>query len=97
MIESEEKRKQITKVVERWCDQVKATPLRDGDIEGLVRTILGEFYHVTLCCGHMVRSSDEEVVLEFYEYDDKSKGTVIGGYCKDCAERYIKDLGAWKV
>jgi len=71
--------------------------LREDDIPSLVRRIMEEFYHITLCCGHMVAGFDEGVAIEFYEYEDKSKGTVIGEYCKDCAEKYKKDLGAWEV
>ena len=97
-IESEEKRKQLFDDISRWCDNVKATPLlRKGDIENLAGTILGEFYHVTLCCGHMVRSVDEGVVLEFYEYEDKTRGIVVGTYCQDCAKDYIEKLGAREV
>ena len=97
-IESEEKRKRIRKDIERWCEHVKATSLlRPGDSEELVRTILEEFYHITLCCGHMIKDPDEGIIIEFYEFEDKSKGTVRGSYCKDCAEIYEKKLGAWEV
>ena len=98
MIESEEKRQRIAEDIKHWCDHIKATSiLRNGDIEGLVRTILFEFYHVSLCCGHLVRDTDDGILIEFYEYDDHSKGTVQGLYCQDCAEKYKKELGAWEV
>ncbi len=98
MIESGEKRKRLTEDIKHWCDHVKATPLlREGDIQGLVRTILGEFYHISLCCGHLVRNDNEGVLIEFYEYDDHSKGTIQGIYCKDCVEKYKKEIGAWEV
>ena len=97
MIESERQRQLITEDIQRWCDHVKATPLlRNGDIAGLVGTILGEFYHITLGCGHQVRDFDEATTLEFSEYDAESKGTVIGSYCLDCAKKYQKELGAWE-
>jgi len=86
-IESEELRKKITEDIKRWCDQVKATPLlRQGDIEGLVRTILEEFYHIHLTCGHMVKELDEGINLEI----DDSEGKEYGFYCRDCAEKFIK-------
>ena len=93
MIESEEKRKRLTDTIEHWCKHVKATPLlRNGDIQGLVRSVLEEFYHVRLSCGHMVRGN-EGVDLTFKEYD----GSEISGiYCDDCAEHYKKELGAWE-
>lgn len=98
MIESEEQRKKITQALRQWCNHIKATPLlREGDIPSLVRTITGEFYHITLCCGHMVKDLDETVTIEFYEYDDKTKGTIVGSYCRDCAEEYKKKLGAWEL
>ncbi len=98
MIESEKIKQLINQDILTWCDYVKATPLlRDGDIQVLVRTIVGEFYRVSLCCGHLVRSIYEGVLIEFYEYDDHSKGTVQGFYCKDCAEKYKNELGAWEL
>ncbi len=97
MIESEEKRQRINENIKQWCDHVKATPLlRNYDIPSLVKTILEEFYHLQLSCGHLVKDYDEGVILEFYEYPDKN-GTVIGSYCKDCVEKYKKELGAWEV
>ncbi len=97
MIKSEEERKRITENIKRWCDHVKATPLlRNGDIYPLVNSILEEFYHITLCCGHMISDFDEGVTIEFYEFEGR-KDTIIGTYCKDCAEKYKKELEAWEV
>ena len=94
MIESEEKRKRLTEIVDRWVKYTKVEPyLRGPDIPSLVGSILGEFYHVTLCCGHMVRELDEEVGIAFNELE----GTTYGSYCKDCAEKYKKDLEAWEI
>lgn len=98
MIESEENKIRVRKDIEEWCDFVKVTPLlRNNDISSLVNSIMGEFYHISLYCGHLARSIEDGVLIEFYEYDDHSKGTVQGIYCKDCAEEYKKTLGAWEV
>lgn len=98
MIESREIEKLIKSDIERWCEYTHADKvLRDGDIYSLVSSMIDRFYRVTLCCGHKVQSINEGITLEFYEYDDHSKGTVQGLYCKDCAEEYKKDLGAWEV
>ena len=93
MIESKIKRQALTDAISHWCNHVKATPvLRQGDIEGLVKTILEEFYSVTLACGHKVRSSDEGITIAFKDCD----GVVYGGYCPDCAKRAVRE-GAWEV
>ena len=97
MIESEEKRQRLTDRIERWCKHTNHRNLRNGDIYALANSILEEFYHITLCCGHLVKDIDDGVLIEFYEYDDHSKGTVQGLYCKDCAEKYKKELGAWEI
>lgn len=98
MIESEEKRQRITEDIQRWCEHVKATPLlRDYDIPSLVGTILDEFYPVRLCCGHLVRSINEGVHIAFKSFSDGEVCEVSGGYCKECAEKYIKELGAREV
>jgi len=100
MIESEEKREVLEREIKRWCDHVKATPLlRQGDIEGLVRTILGEFYPVVLSCGHWVAGCEDGVHIAWYDsvFDKKEKAVTSGLYCKDCAEKYKKKLGAWEV
>ena len=106
MIKSEEQKKAITEDIKRWCDHIKATPLlRQGDISSLVRTILQEFYHITLCCGHLVESSDDGIVIAFKDFiTDRSDmehgggiGEVSGTYCKDCAAEYKRDLGAREV
>jgi len=94
MIESEEKRKRLTEIVARWTKHTKVKPyLRNCDIPSLVSSILGEFYRITLCCGHMVRELDEGVGLAFNELE----GTTHGSYCKDCAKKYKKDLQAWEI
>jgi len=54
---------------------------------------MDEFYHVQLCCGHLVNSIDEGVDLEM---DNDDGGVSCGCYCKDCAEEYIKE-GAREV
>ena len=104
MIESEKKRKRITEDIEHWCDHVKATPLlRGGDIHGLVQAILTEFYHTTFCCGHM--GNGDGVVIAFNDFvtdrSDMEHGGGIGEfqgiYCRDCADKYIKELGAWVI
>ena len=106
MIESEETRKEITEDIKRWCDHVKATPLlRQRDIPSLVYTILEEFFHIRLCCGHLVRDFDEGVNLAFNDFiTDRSDmehgggiGGVTGSYCKDCAKRLKKELVAWEI
>ena len=105
MIESEEKRQRLLEMVSRWCEHTKVLPyLRDGDIPNLVRQVLGEFYNVTLCCGHLVKGS-EGVHITFRDYivdrgdteHGGGMGEVSGTYCKDCAEKLKKDLGAWEV
>lgn len=105
MIESEVKRKRLTEDIKHWCNHIKTTPLlRQGDIPGLVQTILTEFYHETLSCGHMV-SNGEGVDIAFNDFiTDRSDmehgggiGEVSGRYCNDCAERYKKELGAWEI
>ena len=104
MIESEEKRKRLTEDIEHWCDHVKATPfLRRGDIQGLVHTILTEFYHEIYSCGHM--GNNDGVAIAFRDFivdrGDMDDGgdicEVQGIYCKDCAEKYKKELGAWEI
>ena len=103
MIESKEKTEELTRIIAHWCNHTKITPyLRDADIPSLVSTIIGAFYHITLCCGHKVNELDEIVALEFEDYVvDRSDmehggglGTVHGSYCKDCAKQYKKELGA---
>ena len=97
MIESEAKKARLTEMVTRWCETTKVMPyLWDYDIPALVSSILDEFYKVTFCCGHKGEWEDG-VHIEFYEYQDKSKGTVSGIYCRDCVKRYKKELGAWEV
>jgi hypothetical protein len=93
-IESEEKRQRITKTIERWAEHTKVKPyLRDYDIPGLVESIITEFYHVKLCCGHWVRELDEGIPLEI----DDGDGKAYGDYCKDCAEKAIKEGWARKA
>ena len=106
MIESKVKQERITDTIERWCKHTKIKQyLRPYDIPSLVSQILSEFYHVTLCCGHLVADSYEGVPLAFRDYiTDRSDmehgggmGEVSGLYCKECAESYIRTLGAWRV
>lgn len=97
MIESEEHRKRLFEIVERWCDHIKATPLlRSGDVGGLVSSIISEFYRITLSCGHEVKSFDEEVVMKlpevFYDDDGRHEGHSVGSYCKDCADWNLKNI-----
>jgi len=97
MIESEEKRKRIIDTITHWTEMTKVKPyLREHDIPGLVSCILQEFYHITLCCGHLVNELDEGVDIEFYEYGDESKGIITGTYCKECIKRY-KKLKGFKI
>ncbi len=94
MVESEEKRERLLGIVSRWAKHTKANQmLRDGDIPNLVSQILEEFYHIHLCCGHMVDSFDEETPLSIKEIEQETGSPVIsyGSYCKDCAEQYKKD------
>jgi hypothetical protein len=98
MIESEEKRKRITGIVERWANHTKTKQyLRDGDIPSLVDSVIQEFYHVNLCCGHWVMSNSEGVALEFEDYENGEKVTISGNYCKECAKRYKKTLKAREI
>jgi len=100
LIESELKRKELTKTITRWCEFTMIKPyLREQDIPSLVSQIIDEFYHVTLCCGHQVENLDEGIALEFEDFIAKENimGKVCGSYCEDCAEKYIKELGAEKI
>jgi len=86
MIESEEMRQVIEEDIERWCNLVKATPLlRARDISSLADTILQEFYHICLCCGHWVKEMDEGINLEI----DTPEGKEYGSFCTECAKEYI--------
>lgn len=97
MIESEERRKQITDDISRWCDLVKATPLlRAYDISSLVDTILHEFYKVTFCCGHLGHW-DDGVHIAFKDFENGEECETSGIYCKDCAEKLKQEIGAWEV
>ena len=106
MIESELKKRGLTDTITRWATHTKVlSSLRDHDIPSLVGQVMEEFYRIRLCCGHLVRDLDEGVYIAFEDYIvDRSDmeegggiGEVSGLYCKDCAEEYIKNLGAWKV
>jgi len=98
MIDSEVKRNRIKGIIEQWALHTKVLPqLREYDIPGLVGQIIEEFYHTHLSCGHLANSIDDGVVLAFYEYEDTARGEVYGTYCKDCAEEYKLELGAWEV
>ena len=101
MIESEENRIRLTEMLERWAKHTKADQmLRENDIPGLVHQILERFYHIHLCCGHMVREFDEGYDFTYKEmaFDDDNFcdddvcnhhawADVSGNYCKDCYER----------
>lgn len=94
MIQSEEKKKRLLELIAQWCAHTKIEQLlRAHDIPSLVGSILDEFYHVHLCCGHLVASSDEGVHIAFNDNDS----VVSGLYCRECANRYKKELGAWEV
>jgi hypothetical protein len=87
-IESEEKRQRIIDTVERWTKHTKIKQyLRPYDIPGLVESIIIEFYHIKLCCGHWVREFNEGVYLEVDDCD----GCYYGTYCKDCAMEMMKE------
>jgi len=95
MIQSVDNRKQIIDAIEQWAKHVKVKHLlREYDIPDLADRVMDIFYHITLCCGHMVLDMDEGIHIEFKEYDGS---TISGLYCKDCAEKYKKELGAWEV
>lgn len=88
-IESEEKRERITDTVERWAEHTLIRPyLREYDIPSLVNSIITEFYHVCLCCGHWVERMDEGVELSMVDTDGS---TISGVYCRDCAEVRLRE------
>ena len=98
MIESEEKRKRLTETITRWSKHTKVDHLlRQGDILSLVRQILNEFYHITLSCGHMVAEMDERIDICYKDYSDGEEVEMSGGVCKECAEWYKKEAGAWET
>lgn len=98
MIESEEKRQRLTDTITRWAKHTHADrELRNGDIGGLVSSILDEFYHITLSCGHRVREMGDGVSLEYQSQEDGEPCTIYGEYCKDCATQYKKELNAKEV
>ena len=97
-IESEEKRKRLIDMITRWCEHTKVLPqLRSYDIPGLVSQVLEEFYNVVLCCGHLIKGSEEGVYISFKDWYDGEECERSGVYCKECAEKYKKELGAWEV
>jgi len=96
MIESEEKRKSLVDILERWAKNCKIEDrLRDGDIHGLVSCILGEFYHTHLACGHQVPNDYQATVIEFDEpfVDDSGfhTGRCTMNCCTDCADYFMKN------
>lgn len=94
MIESEVKKQRIKEVVIRWCEFTKIMPyLRKHDIPALVSQVMNEFYNITFCCGHMGNLNDG-VHIRFYTYEGRTDDITEGSYCKDCAEKYVKELGA---
>ena len=88
MIESEQDREFILGLLKTWSKNTKIKMfLRNGDLEGLTSSILDRFYHVTLCCGHKVKEFNEGIELE-----EKSNNCLYSGvYCKDCADKLIKE------
>ncbi len=99
MIESEEKRKIIIDMLNRWAAHCKIDHLlRDGDILGLADSIIERFYRIRLCCCHYVDNYEDSVDLEMNEYDDEGNlGTSFGVYCKDCAEWFLKNDKSCKI
>jgi hypothetical protein len=96
MVESEEKQKRIVEMLERWSKNVKVDHLlRPYDIPLLAKSIIEEFYHVSLCCGHWVKSLEEGADFVHKEwcsdFDGSSWSDISGIYCKDCYERMKKD------
>ncbi|MFA5299614.1 MAG: hypothetical protein WC389_15605 [Lutibacter sp.] len=99
MIESQEKREQLIKIIDHWAEFcLLKQHLRNGDIGNLVNDIIEEFYTTSLSCGHQVRSIDGGILIGFNDVDrDGNECEVQGIYCKDCAEKYKKELGAWEI
>ena len=98
MLESEQKRKRLTDLITHWCEHTNVLPyLRDYDIPSLVGQVMEEFYQLRCTCGHSIRDFDEGVHIAFKDMNDGEEVEVSGLYCKDCAERYKKNLGAWEV
>lgn len=97
MIESEEKRKRLTDIITRWSEYTKVINyLRPYDIHNLVGQVLDEFYSVMFSCGHLGNWEDG-VHIAFKDLDDGQEGEYSGLYCRDCAEEYKAELGAWEV
>ncbi len=93
MIKSEEQRAELSKIITHWSYFTKAKILlRPGDIPNLVNQILDCFYHIKLCCGHLVSNMDDSVTISFND----NTGVVTGAYCQECAERYKIEFGAWE-
>ena len=99
MIESEERKQRIENTIENWAIHCLLKPhLREGDIRNLVGQIMDEFYHVTLSCGHQVMNINEGVLISFKDVDHEGKECEVqGNYCKDCAEKYKKELGSKEI
>jgi hypothetical protein len=92
--ESERHRCNLVDTISRWAKHTKADfMLRSGDVEGLALQVLGEFYHVTLSCGHLVMSIDDGVLISFKDNGDE----VQGYYCRECADKYKKEIGAIEI
>ena len=92
--ESEIKRQRLLDRIERWAEHTKVKQyLREYDIPGLVESIITEFYHIKLCCGHWVNGFDESVLLEV----DDNEGKAYGDYCRACADNAIKEGWAREV
>ena len=88
MIESEEKRKKLTQIIDRWVEKKKVKQyLRDYDVPSLVDSILTEWYKIHLTCGHLVKSLDDHIYLEIQEEENIRCGC----YCYDCAKSMLKN------
>ena len=99
MIDSVEKKQALRDIITHWCNYTKIMPyLRDGDISFLASSIISEFYHITLSCGHLVKELNESIVLEYDDTTDRvGVGVIRGSFCNDCAEEYIKEFGAKRI
>jgi hypothetical protein len=99
MTESKEKQQRIESIIEHWTEScILKQYLREGDIRNLASQIIDEFYHVQLCCNHKVMHIKEGIRLAFKDVDSEgNECEVQGDYCRDCAEKYKKELGAWEI
>lgn len=83
-IESEVKRKELSRIIRNWCKCINATSLlMSWDILDLVQQILEEFYPIHLRCGHWVKDIDENILVQWQE----NKYTECAIYCPTCAKQ----------